>query len=123
MSTHRYDEIVSKFGPFLKGTGYNPKTDVTWMPVSGYTGANIKDRSKDCTWYNGPSLLEFLDNMQTVDRKINAPLMMPINEKYKDMGTIVVGKVESGKVKKGQSIMLMPNKVCVLFSCHSGVRA
>ncbi|KAI8580212.1 hypothetical protein K450DRAFT_238694 [Umbelopsis ramanniana AG] len=109
----RYDEIVSKFGPFLKGTGYNPKTDVTWMPVSGYTGANIKERSKACTWYNGPSLLEFLDNMQTVDRKINAPLMMPINEKYKDMGTIVVGKVESGKVKKGQSIMLMPNKrVC-----------
>jgi peptide chain release factor subunit 3 len=53
------------------------------MPVSGYTGANIKERSKDCTWYNGPSLLEYLDNMQTLDRKINAPLMMPVNEKYK----------------------------------------
>ncbi|KAH8552207.1 P-loop containing nucleoside triphosphate hydrolase protein [Umbelopsis sp. PMI_123] len=109
----RYDEIVSKFNPFLKGTGYNPKTDVTWMPVSGFTGANIKERSKDCTWYSGPSLLEYLDNMQTVDRKINAPLMMPVNERYKDMGTIVVGKVESGRVKKGQSIILMPNKrVC-----------
>jgi peptide chain release factor subunit 3 len=45
-----------------------------------------------------------------VDRKINAPLMMPISEKYKDMGTIVVGKVESGHLRKGESLVLMPNK-------------
>lgn len=45
-----------------------------------------------------------------VDRKINAPLMIPISEKYKDMGTIIVGKVESGHVRKGDSLLLMPNK-------------
>ncbi|KAG2177193.1 hypothetical protein INT43_007850, partial [Umbelopsis isabellina] len=106
----RYDEIVRGFTPFLKGTGYNPKTDVTWIPLSGYTGANLKDRSKDCSWYNGPSLLEFLDNMQTVNRKLHAPLMMPISEKSKDMGTVVVGKIESGKIKRGQNVLIMPNK-------------
>lgn len=49
--------------------------------------------------------------MPVMDRKNNAPLMMPISEKYTDMGTVVVGKVESGKLKKGQSLLLMPNKV------------
>jgi peptide chain release factor subunit 3 len=48
--------------------------------------------------------------MPMVDRKLNAPLMMPISEKYKDMGTIVVGKVESGLLRKGDTLILMPNK-------------
>jgi peptide chain release factor subunit 3 len=61
--------------------------------------------------HRGPSLLQYLDAMPILDRKNNAPLMMPISEKYSDMGTVVVGKVESGHVKKGQSLLLMPNKV------------
>ena len=62
---------------------------------------------------SGASLLEHLDSMPMVDRKINAPLMMPVSEKYKDMGTIVVGKIESGHLKKGDSFVLMPNKTSV----------
>ena len=65
---------------------------------------------------SGPSLLEHLDNMQALDRKIDAPLMMPITEKYKDMGTIVVGKIESGKVKKGQTVLVMPNRVNITYA-------
>ena len=45
-----------------------------------------------------------------VDRKVNAPLMVPVSEKYKDMGTIVVGKIESGHLRKGDVLLLMPNK-------------
>ncbi|CAI2179273.1 1414_t:CDS:10 [Funneliformis geosporum] len=117
-SKERYDECVNKLTPFLKGTGYNPNSDIQFIPVSGFTGYNLKDRiPKDkCDWYDGPSLLEYLDEMQTLDRKINAPLMMPIIEKYKDMGTIVVGKIESGRVKKGQNVMIMPNKHIVEVS-------
>lgn len=48
-----------------------------------------------------------------VDRKIHAPLMMPISEKYKDMGTIVVGKIESGHLRKGDGLVLMPNRTHV----------
>ncbi|OAV88626.1 hypothetical protein PTTG_01343 [Puccinia triticina 1-1 BBBD Race 1] len=108
----RYDEIVNKLTPFLRLSGFNPAKDLTFIPVSGYTGANIKDRlAKDkCSWYDGPSLLELLDNMKLTDRKYNAPLMMPISEKYKDMGAVVVGKLESGKVTKGESVLMMPNK-------------
>ena len=62
------------------------------------------------TFISGPSLLEHLDTMPMVDRKVNAPLMMPVSEKYKDMGTIIVGKIESGHLRKGDSLLLMPNK-------------
>ena len=48
--------------------------------------------------------------MPMVDRKINGPLMMPISEKYKEMGTVIVGKVESGAIRKGDTLTLMPNK-------------
>ncbi|KAI0650278.1 eukaryotic polypeptide chain release factor 3 [Trametes meyenii] len=108
----RFDEIREKLTPFIKAAGFNIKTDVTFIPVSAYTGANLKDRvaKNVCSWWDGPSLLEHLDKMPMVDRKIGAPLMMPISEKYKDMGTIVVGKVESGHMRKGDSLLLMPNK-------------
>ncbi|BGP27245.1 translation termination factor GTPase eRF3 [Rhodotorula toruloides] len=111
----RYDEIVTKLSPFLKGTGYNMKTDVTFIPVSGFTGANIKEPvdRKVAPWVEGTSLLTFLDAMPLMDRKNNAPLMMPISEKYGDMGCVVVGKVESGKVRKNQDLFLMPNKTPV----------
>ncbi|KAJ1920069.1 translation termination factor GTPase eRF3 [Mycoemilia scoparia] len=108
----RYDEITSKLTPFLKGAGYSQKGDIIFMPISGFTGAGVKDRvaSKDCSWHNGPSLLETLDSMNAVERKINGPLRFPISEKYKDMGTIISGKVESGHVKVNQKVLLMPNK-------------
>lgn len=111
----RYDEIVTKLTPFLRASGFNPKTDVTFVPVSGYTAINIKGKvdKKACPWYDGPSLLELLDDMPIADRKVNAPLMMPISEKYKDMGTIVVGKIESGRARRGDTVMMMPNKVQV----------
>lgn len=129
----RYTEIKDKLTPFVKSAGFNPKTDVTFIPASGYTGQNLKDRvaKSICSWNeyvvfsffrvytclcpscSGPSFLEHMDNMPMVDRKINAPLMMPVSEKYKDMGAIIVGKIESGHIRKGDSLTLMPNKSAV----------
>lgn len=48
-----------------------------------------------------------------VDRKIDGPFIMPISEKYKDMGTMVVGKIESGFVRLHQEVLLMPNRQSV----------
>ena len=98
-SEDRYKECTTKVVQFLKGVGYNPKTDISMMPVSAQTFTGIKDRvPKDVApWYDGPSLLEYLDNMQALERKLNAPFMMPIAAKYKDMGTMIEGKIESGK--------------------------
>ncbi|KAF8915869.1 eukaryotic polypeptide chain release factor 3 [Mucidula mucida] len=114
----RYDEIKDKLTPFVKAAGFNPKTDVTFIPVSAYTGVNLKDPvTKDiCPWWTGSSFLHLLDHMPMVDRKINAPLMMPVSEKYKEMGTVIVGKVESGLMRKGDTLVLMPNKDTVEVS-------
>ncbi|KAI8927710.1 P-loop containing nucleoside triphosphate hydrolase protein [Entophlyctis helioformis] len=109
-SQERYDECVTKIMPYLRGVGYQ-KADIDVMPISGFTGANLRDRLDPavCSWYSGPSLLELLNDMK-LDRKYTGPLLMPIADKNKDMGTIVLGKIESGHVKKGQAVMIMPNK-------------
>lgn len=129
----RYKECSGKLGQFLKGIGYNPKTgelrgapasltvdlkltvpptDVFFMPISAQTSVGIKDRiPKDLApWYDGPSLLEYLDDMQTLERKVKAPFMMPIAAKYRDMGTMIEGKIESGVIKKGVTYLMMPNR-------------
>ncbi|EWC46449.1 hypothetical protein DRE_04392 [Drechslerella stenobrocha 248] len=114
-SKERFEECTVKLLQFLRATGYNPKTDVFCMPVSALTGQGLKVRvdKKLCPWYDGPSLLEYLDNMQGLERKVNAPFMMPVSGKYKDMGTMAEGKIESGVIKKGSPILMMPGRVQV----------
>lgn len=83
------------------------------MPVSGITGQGIKDRIDDgtCPWYDGPAFIPFIDDLPSLNRKTDGPFIMPIVDKYKDMGTVVMGKVESGTAKKGQNLLVMPNRV------------
>lgn len=121
-SHERYTECTSKLAQFLKGTGYNLKTDVFFMPVAAQTSMNIKDRLPKgvAPWYDGPSLLEYLDGMTALERKVNAPFMMPVNAKYKDLGTMVDGKIEAGVVKKGMSLVMMPRKQQVETSALYG---
>lgn len=111
-SHDRYLECTTKLSQFLKGTGYNLKTDVFFMPVAAQQTLNIKERLPKgvAPWYDGPSLLEYLDDMKALERKLNAPFMMPINAKYRDLGTMVDGKIEAGVVKKGMSLVMMPRK-------------
>jgi len=111
-SKERYTECTTKLSAFLKSLGFNMKTDVFFMPIAAQKTMGIKDRIPKgvAPFYDGPSLLEYLDNMNTFERKINAPFMMPINGKYRDMGTIVEGKIESGVIKKGMSLVMMPNR-------------
>ncbi len=111
-SKARYDECITKLTLFLKGVGYNPKTDIMFMPISAQTTVGIKDRVPDslAPWYKGPALLEYLDNMEKLERKINAPFMMPVGGKYRDMGTIIEGRIESGVIRKGSNYVMMPNR-------------
>jgi peptide chain release factor subunit 3 len=111
-SKDRYTECTTKLSAFLKATGYNLKTDVFFMPIAAQQTLGIKEHIPKgvADWYDGPSLLEYLDSMKTLERKVNAPFMMPVNGKYRDMGTIVEGKIESGVVKKGMSLIMMPNR-------------
>jgi len=111
-SKDRYAHIQKKFTPYLKSVGYNPKTDVYWIPVSGYTGANIKEPAGDiCKWYTGSPLLTLLDELDPVERDSNGPIRLPVLDKYKQKGTtVVLGKLESGTLQVGTKVTMMPNK-------------
>ncbi|XP_078274436.1 eukaryotic peptide chain release factor GTP-binding subunit ERF3A isoform X2 [Rhinoraja longicauda] len=93
-SQDRYEECKEKLVPFLKKVGFNPKKDIYFMPCSGLTGANLKERAENCIWY-----------MTTT-----GPVRIPIVDKYKDMGTVVLGKLECGLIGKGHQLVMMPNK-------------
>ena len=110
-SQERYKECTEKLLNFLtRQVGY-AKADVAFMPISAQSTIGIKDRvpKNVATWYGGPSLLEYLDNLKSLERKVKAPFMMPINAKYRDMGTVVEGKIEAGQCKKGSVYKMMPN--------------
>ncbi|KAF3570674.1 hypothetical protein F2Q69_00063144, partial [Brassica cretica] len=111
-SKERYDEIEQKMVPFLKSSGYNTKKDVVFLPISGLMGFNMDKRMdpKVCPWFSGPSFFEVLDSIEVPPRDPNGPFRMPIIDKFKDMGTVVMGKVESGSIREGDSLAIMPNK-------------
>ncbi|XP_017243077.1 uncharacterized protein LOC108215201 isoform X1 [Daucus carota subsp. sativus] len=114
-SIERYNEIESKMVPFIKTSGYNVKKDVQFLPISGLQGSNLQTRvSKDvCSWWNGACLFEALDAIDIPPRDPNAPFRLPIMDRFKDMGTVVMGKSESGSVREGDVLMIMPNKAPV----------
>lgn len=107
----RYDDILFKLKPFLRFfCGFKIKKDVTFIPISGLTGLNVNKRiTKDtCDWYNGPSLIEALDNMPKEPRNINGPIRLPVLDKSSNNGLSIFGKVESGTLTKGQNVIIMP---------------
>jgi len=106
----RYDEIVGKLSPWLfKQVGYK-KDQVHFLPLSGFSGVNVKDSDvKKHPFYTGPSLINYLDELPAVDRNISGPVRFCIAQKYKDMGHIVMGKLETGRLVKGKKLVVMPN--------------
>ncbi|KAL3512201.1 hypothetical protein ACH5RR_024918 [Cinchona calisaya] len=127
-SKERYDEIETKMSPFLRSSGYNVKKDVQFLPISALLGTNMKTRLEKsvCSWWNGPCLFEALDAVDVPARDPNGPFRMPIIDKFKDMGTVVMGKVESGSIREGDTLLIMPNKaqikVVAIFCDEEKVR-
>lgn len=111
----RYNECKDKILPYLKKLGFNPTKDLTFMPCSGITGMGIKEQISEsiCPWYRGPAFIPFIDELPSLNRKTDGPFIMPIVDKYKDMGTVLMGKVESGMAKKGINLLVMPNRTQV----------
>lgn len=115
-SKTRYEECRDKILPYLKKLGFNVAKDLTFMPVSGQTGLGLLDQVEEsiCPWYRGPAFIPFIDNLPLLNRSSDGPFIMPVVEKYKDMGTVLMGKVESGEARKTQTLVLMPNRTTVI---------
>uniref|UniRef100_A0A669EP35 G1 to S phase transition 1, like n=1 Tax=Oreochromis niloticus TaxID=8128 RepID=A0A669EP35_ORENI len=109
-SLERYEECKEKLVPFLKKVGFNPKKDIHFMPCSGLTGANLKEPTNMCSWYTGLPFIPHLDSLPNFNRSSDGPVRLPIVDKYKDMGTVILGKLESGSISKAQQLVMMPNR-------------
>jgi len=109
----RYDYCRDQLTPYLKSVGFNPaKGQCLFMPCSGLTGQGILEPcGSDAPWYTGLPFIPYIDSLDTLKRHVDGPFMMPIVDKYSEMGTVVIGKVESGSMKKGDILLVMPNRV------------
>jgi len=108
----RYKEIMEEVANYLKKVGYKP-AKVPFIPISGWSGDNMVDRSTNMGWYKGPFLLEALDAVKPPKRPIDKPLRLPLQDVYKigGIGTVPVGRVETGVIKPAQTVVFAPTGV------------
>jgi len=108
-SQARFEEIVNEVSNFIKKIGYNPKT-VPFVPISGWTGDNMLEKSPNMPWWKGPTLLEALDSVTPPVRPKEKPLRVPLQDVYKigGIGTVPVGRVETGTLKPGAIVTFAP---------------
>jgi elongation factor 1-alpha len=108
----RYEEIKNEVSRFVKGIGYNPDK-IPFVPISGWLGDNMLERSTNLTWYKGPTLLEALDAISEPKRPTDKPLRVPLQDVYKigGIGTVPVGRVETGILKPGMVVTFAPANV------------
>jgi elongation factor 1-alpha len=105
----RYDEIVKEVSSFVKKIGYNPEK-IPFVPISGWHGDNMLEKSANLPWYKGPTLLEALDAVSEPKRPTEKPLRVPLQDVYKigGIGTVPVGRVETGILKPGMIVTFSP---------------
>jgi len=111
-SEARYKEIKEEVTNFLKKTGYDPEK-IPFIPISGFHGDNMIEDSTNMNWYKGPNLLDSLDNAKPPKRPVDKPLRLPLQDVYKigGIGTVPVGRVETGIIKPGMVATFAPNGV------------
>ncbi|RLF16051.1 MAG: translation elongation factor EF-1 subunit alpha [Thermoprotei archaeon] len=108
-SKERYEQIKAELSKFMKMLGYKVEK-IPFVPVSGWTGDNLVEPSKNMPWYKGPTLLEALDMFEEPPRPIDKPLRLPIQDVYSitGVGTVPVGRVETGVLRVGDTVIFMP---------------
>merc|ERR1739838_1199260 len=111
-SEARYKEIKEEVTNFLKKTGYDP-AKIPFIPISGFHGDNMIEVSTNMDWYKGQCLLDSLDTAKPPKRPVDKPLRLPLQDVYKigGIGTVPVGRVETGVIKPGQIVTFAPSSV------------
>jgi len=125
-SEARYKEIKKEVESYVKKVGYNPK-GVAFVPMSGFHGDNMCEESKNMGWYKGWSieqkgndkpvtgktLYDAIDSIMPPERPVSKPLRLPLQDVYKigGIGTVPVGRVETGTIKAGMVVTFSPAQV------------
>ena len=110
-SEKRYNEIKAEMTRFLTGVGYSKVEErIPFVPISGFQGDNMLEPSPNMPWYKGPTLLQAIDNCKEPKRPVDKPLRLPLQDVYKigGIGTVPVGRVETGIMKPGMTVTFAP---------------
>jgi elongation factor 1-alpha len=108
----RYNEVKAEVEKLLKTVGYDLKK-VNFIPVSGWMGDNLIKKSEHMKWYKGPTLYEVLNTFEPPPKPLDKPLRIPVQDVYSitGVGTVPVGRVETGKMKVGDTVLIMPGNL------------
>ncbi len=116
MDLNKYDQgkfngIKDEVTKLLKSVGYKTE-EITFVPIASYLGDNIVKKSANMTWYTGPTLIDSLNALKEPEKPMNLPLRLPIQDVYKisGIGTVPVGRVETGVMKVGEKVIAMPGR-------------
>ena len=106
-----FNKTKADVSAVLKMAGYKPDS-ITFLAVSGYKGDNVAKKSTNMSWYKGPTVLEQLDLFAQPEKPTDLPLRMPLQDVYEitGIGTVPVGKIETGVMKIGQKILILPGR-------------
>ena len=111
-SYDRYMEIKDEVATYLSRVGYK-SSKIPFIPISGFHGENLDTISPNMPWYDGPTLLDALDKCTPPKRLYDKPLRLPIQDVYRigGIGTVPIGRVETGTIKTGMKAMFAPTSI------------
>ena len=106
-----FNKTKADVSAVLKMAGYKPDT-ITFLAISGFKGDNVAKKSTNMPWYKGPTVLEQLDLFAQPEKPTELPLRMPLQDVYEitGIGTVPVGKIETGIMKIGQKVLILPGR-------------
>ena len=105
-SQARFKDISDEISAHLTGLGVTPTAVI---PISARDGDGVAERTARIAWYKGPTVVEALDGLEPARPLATLPLRLPVQAIYKfDDRRIVAGRIESGGLKAGDEIVIMP---------------
>jgi len=112
-SEDKYKAAVSEVTALLKMAGFGSQIDnIPMIPASSLKGDNVFEKSENTPWYNGPTLFEAIDAAAMPSKPLDKPLRLPIQDVYKisGIGTVPVGKIETGTLNSGKTVVFNPSQ-------------
>ncbi|MEE9564501.1 MAG: translation elongation factor EF-1 subunit alpha, partial [Candidatus Hydrothermarchaeaceae archaeon] len=105
----KYEESTAQLEKLFQIVGYKPD-DIIYLPMSGLKGDNILDRGDNLGWWDEPTLAQAIDLLKVPEKPINLPLRLPVQDVYSitGIGTVPVGRVETGVMKIGDDVIFEP---------------
>jgi elongation factor 1-alpha len=108
----KYEETKSQLEKLFQIVGYKSE-DIIFLPTSALKGDNIITRGDNLSWWTGPTLEEAINMLKVPEKPVHLPLRLPVQDVYSitGVGTVPVGRVETGVIKVGDPIVFEPPKV------------